>query len=152
MQEDANSRQPPEVWGGVEREIEKTAPKVLIVGTFACRQLIRNQVTSQGLGVLDVSEMLIPHPSSLLSSYWHNWRTVRGDESDYVIRIVSRVLLTKGGAEAPTKFCASQLSQSLQLPNTRYNVGAEFEILPSCVWNIVGGRTFDGFQNNRSLY
>jgi len=36
MQEDANSRQPPEVWGGVEREIEKTAPKVLIVGTFAC--------------------------------------------------------------------------------------------------------------------
>jgi len=75
--------------------------------------LIRNQVTSQAitwLGVLDVSEILIPHPRHRLIG--KIGVTVLGDESDYVIGIVARVHLKKGGAEAPTKFYASQLSQS----------------------------------------
>ena len=85
MQEDANSRQPPEVWGGVEREIEKV--HLLVVDPQS------SDITGLG-GIRRLRDAHPSHPSSLLSFYWHNWRTVRGDESDYVIRIVSRVLLT----------------------------------------------------------
>lgn len=98
MQEDANSRQPSPEVGVVEREIEKTAvpllpnggsdsyagtgddeektaPKVLIVGTFAC--IVVDPQSSYITGyhmAWGIRCLRDTHPSSLPSSYWHNWR------------------------------------------------------------------------------
>lgn len=68
-------------------------------------------ITGLGVDIRSLRGMvLIPHPCHRLIG--KIGVTMLDDESDYVIRIVARVLLKKGEADVPTKFCASQLSQS----------------------------------------
>ena len=97
--------------------------------------MIRNQVTSQAitwLGVLDVSEILIPHPCHRLIGIIGV--TVLGDESDYVIGIVARVLLNERGSRGAYKVLRLTTFSKPMLPTQRI-VGAEFEILPDAQFN-----------------
>lgn len=107
--------------------VEKTAPKVLIVGTFACIVVDPQSSYITGYhmawGIRCLRDTL-PHPCHRLIG--KIGVTVLGDESDYVIGIVARVLLNERGSRGAYKVLRLTTFSKPMLPTQRI-VGAELE-------------------------